>query len=56
MSDLIRTSILIAALLGGTIAADKIYTSVCNSALEKFAQGLPSIGKFLRLPNKKINF
>lgn len=43
MRDLISAAILIAALFGGTLAANKIYCSVRNAALTKAGQGLPGL-------------
>jgi len=46
MQDLISAAILIATLLGGTIAAEKIHHAVREAALTKAAHGLPSLSKF----------
>ena len=46
MKDLIRIAILVATLFGGTIAAEKIYSSVREAALTRAAKGLPGLSPF----------
>ena len=41
MKDLISIAILVATIFGGTVAAEKIYSSVREAALTQAAQGLP---------------
>ncbi len=53
MNDLISTAILIAAIFGGTIAADRIFVSIRRAALQKSAQGLPNLAPFARHLKKK---
>lgn len=43
MQDIISAVVLVAMLISGTIAADKIYHSVREAALKKAAQGLPKL-------------
>jgi len=54
MKDLISIAILIATVYGGTVAAEKIYSSVREAALTKAAQGLPGLSPFANsLTSKK---
>ena len=46
MKDLISIAILVATIFGGTVAAEKIYSSVREAALTKAAQGLPGLSPF----------
>jgi hypothetical protein len=53
MQDLISAAILIATLLGGTVAAEKIHNTVREAALTKAAHGLPSLSHFASELTKK---
>jgi len=46
VKELISIAVLIAALFGGTLAAEKIYRSVREAALTKAAHGLPRLSSF----------
>ena len=46
MKDLISIAVLVATLFGGTIAAERIYSSVREAALAKAARGLPGLSPF----------
>ena len=46
MKDLIDIAVLIAALYGGTIAAEKIFVTVREAALTKAVHGLPRLTPF----------
>jgi hypothetical protein len=46
MQDLISAAILIATLIGGTVAAEKIHNAVREAALTKAAEGIPHLSHF----------
>lgn len=46
MQDLISAAILIATLLGGTFAAERIHNSVREASLTKAASGVPRLSRF----------
>lgn len=55
MKELISIAILIATLFGGTLAAEKIYSSMREAAFSKAAQGLPPLSPFARTLTKESN-
>lgn len=46
MKELVGIALVVTALFGGTIIAEKIYVEVRQAALTKAAQGLPRLSPF----------
>lgn len=55
MNDLVNIAVVVMLLFGGTMNAEKIFTSTRKAALAKASHGLPKMTPFANALTKKKN-